>query len=148
MDILKDAIGAITNRLSGLWPPPAETHSLVEGRLIPCQWTPNGVSSESTDPVHHIDPLVFSGSAEQAWEVLKEVIVREGGTIQDEQAEYLWSTFLIPLFGYVDDVEFRLAPDEGVVHVRSSARFGWYDLNVNRTRVEQLRASLGKALQG
>jgi uncharacterized protein (DUF1499 family) len=148
MDILKDAIGAITNQLSGLWPPPAEKHSLVDGRLMPCQWTPNCVSSESGDPVHHVAPLVFSGTAERAWAVLKEVIVREGGTIQDEQTGYLWSTFLIPLFGYVDDVEFRLAPDEGVVHIRSSARFGLYDLNVNRTRVEQLRAALGRDLQG
>ncbi len=148
MDLLKSAVDAVTGQLSGLWPQtPSEKPALIDGKLRPCQWTPNCVSSESCDIVHHVDPLAFSGEPNLAWAALKELIVREGGTIQDEQPKYLWSTFLIPVFGYIDDVEFRLAEDEGVIHVRSAARFGFYDLNVNRARVDQLRAALIMALK-
>ncbi len=41
--------------------------------------------------------------------------------------------------GFIDDVEFRLSPDEGVIHVRSASRSGLHDLGVNRRRVERLR---------
>ena len=41
--------------------------------------------------------------------------------------------------GFIDDVEFRLSPNEGVIHVRSASRSGLHDLGVNRRRVERLR---------
>jgi len=36
-------------------------------------------------------------------------------------------------------VEFVLAPEESVIHVRSAARIGLSDFGVNRARVEELR---------
>jgi uncharacterized protein (DUF1499 family) len=148
MDILKNAAGAVTGVLSGLWPVPGQKPSLQDGKLRPCEFAPNCVSSESGDFVHHVDPLAFSGPADRAWSALKSVLADHGGVIRDEQPGYLWSTFLIPLFGYTDDVEFRLAEDEGVIHIRSAARFGFYDLNVNRARAEELRIALAHALKG
>lgn len=148
MEILKNAIDALTVPLTGAQPLADEKPSLDGGRLRPCPWTPNCVCSEDAGPLHHVEPLAFSGPAERAWALLKEVIAREGGAVQDEQPGYIWSTFPIPVFGYIDDVEFRLAADEGVIHVRSSARLGFYDLNVNRTRVEQLRTALRNSLEG
>ena len=54
------------------------------------------------------------------------------------------TTFLIHALcrsrgGFIDDVEFRLSPDEGIIHVRSAARSGLHDLGVNRRRLEKLR---------
>ncbi len=44
--------------------------------------------------------------------------------------------------GYVDDVEFAFDPQAGVLHVRSASRLGRRDFDVNRERVEALRARL------
>jgi hypothetical protein len=50
--------------------------------------------------------------------------------------------FSTPLLGFTDDVE--LYSDGKVLHVRSSSRLGVRDFNVNRKRVESLRAQLEK----
>ncbi len=146
MDIFSEAVGAITSQLSGLWPQPEEKPQLVNGKLRPCPGTPNCVSSESDNPLFKIAPLAFTGSPEQVWATLKLVVREEGGTVHDEGREYLWSTFTLPVFGFVDDVEFRLSATEGVIHVRSASRLGISDLGVNRGRVEQLRSAFQKAL--
>ena len=146
MDIFSEAIGAITSQLSRLWPQPNEKPQLVNGMLRPCPGTPNCVSSESTSPMSSIAPISFSGSQEQAWETLKRVVREEGGYLHDEGTDYLWSTFTVPVFGFVDDVEFRLSATEGVIHVRSASRLGISDLGVNRGRVEQLRRAFQTAL--
>ncbi len=146
MDIFSEAAGAITSQLSALWPQPKEKPKLVNGMLRLCPGTPNCVSSESTNPMFQIAPLAFTGSPEQVWATLKIVIKEQGGTVHDEGKEYLWSTFTVPLFGFVDDVEFRLSATEGVIHVRSASRLGISDLGVNRGRVEQLRTAFQTAL--
>ena len=146
MDIFNDALGAITSQLSDLWPQPEEKPQLVDGKLRPCPVTPNCVSSESPSPMFSIAPLAFNDSHERAWATLKRVVREEGGSLHDESKEYLWLTFTVPVFGFVDDVEFRLSATEGVIHVRSASRLGISDLGVNRRRVEQLRAAFYKAM--
>ncbi|MEI7823657.1 MAG: DUF1499 domain-containing protein [Chlorobiaceae bacterium] len=147
MNIFSDAVGAITSQLSGLWPQPTENPQLVNGKLRPCAGTPNGVCSESDNPTARIDPFSFAGPADQAWAALQPVIVENGGVVRKAEKEYLWATFLIPVFGFVDDVEFRLSPQEGVIHVRSASRLGFSDLGVNRGRVEQLRTAFRGAVK-
>ena len=44
--------------------------------------------------------------------------------------------------GFVDDVEFLKAEDEGLIHVRSASRVGRSDMNANRTRIEEIRSQL------
>jgi uncharacterized protein (DUF1499 family) len=43
----------------------------------------------------------------------------------------------------VDDVEFRIDGAAGVIHVRSASRKGYWDLGVNRRRVETIREAFG-----
>ncbi|MEI6756962.1 MAG: DUF1499 domain-containing protein [Chlorobium sp.] len=144
MDIINDAVRALTTQLSGLWPQPAENPHLVNGKLRACPGSPNCVSSESSNPIDRIEPISFKGSQEEAWAALKEVVTQNEGTVRGEEKEYLWSIFVVPVFGFIDDVEFRLSPNEGVIHVRSASRLGFSDLGVNRGRVEQLRAAFRK----
>jgi len=144
MNIISDAVGAFTDQLSGLWPKLTEKPQLVNGKLRPCPGTPNCVSSESSNPAEKIEPFTIKGSPEQAWSALKTIITEQGGIVHTEEKEYLWSTFTIPLFGFIDDVEFRLSAKEGVIHVRSASRLGFSDLGVNRGRVEQLRTVFQK----
>lgn len=44
--------------------------------------------------------------------------------------------------GFADDLECRLCRADGVIHVRSASRLGYYDFGVNRARVELLRRKL------
>jgi uncharacterized protein (DUF1499 family) len=141
MSIFDDLLTGVTSVTSNLWPHLAEKPQLINGKLRPCPGTPNCVCSESGSAGEHVDPLAFTGPPEVAWTNLKKVVTREGGTIREESNGYLWSTFLVPVLGFTDDVEFRLDIPAGVIHVRSSSRLGYSDLGVNRMRVEQIRRS-------
>jgi uncharacterized protein (DUF1499 family) len=70
-----------------------------------------------------------------------------GGKIQEERDGYLWAMFTSRVFRFVDDVEFRMVPTDGLIHVRSGSRVGYSDLGVNRRRVEKLRARFNQKKQ-
>ena len=145
MDIFNDIIGGLTGMTAGLWPQSSQSPGLFEGKLRPCPGTPNCVCSEvGTTAGQKIAPFVFTGSPEQAEVRLKQVVSALGGTIRHEEKGYVWSTFLVPVFGFTDDVEFRMDVQAGLIQVRSASRIGYSDLGVNRSRVEQLRAAFEK----
>ncbi|NTU68098.1 MAG: DUF1499 domain-containing protein [Chlorobiaceae bacterium] len=140
MNIFDDLLAGVTGIASNLWPQPSEKPGMSDGKLRPCPGTPNCVSSESGTPTPAVvSPIVFSGTPDDAWKGLKEVVVKLGGTVREESGGYLWSTFLVPVFGFTDDVEFRLDASAKLIHVRSASRMGYSDLGVNRSRVEQIR---------
>ena len=56
--------------------------------------------------------------------------------------EYIHAECTSAVFGFVDDLELHLRPQEKLIAVRSAARLGYSDLGVNRKRVESLRAAL------
>jgi uncharacterized protein (DUF1499 family) len=108
--------------------------------LPPCPHTPNCVSSEATDDAHRIAPLAFTGSATSALARLAQVVAAQpGATVVAHRDDYLYATFTTPLMGFVDDVEFLLDRERGVLNVRSASRVGRGDFGVNRKRIETLR---------
>ena len=114
--------------------------------LHPCPSSPNCVSSQATDDRHAIDPFVFTGRAEDAWQALKRALPSMARTqIVDEIGYYLHAEARSRIFRFVDDVEFVLVPEQKTVHVRSASRTGSGDLGVNRRRVERLRDQLRDA---
>ncbi|MBR9980574.1 MAG: DUF1499 domain-containing protein, partial [Desulfatitalea sp.] len=98
----------------------APSVSLVNGKFRPCPDTPNCVSSDSETGNARIDPLAFSGNADEAWQRVQQVVVETGGQIQSREADYIWATYTSRLFRFVDDLELRLDRGAGVVHVRSA----------------------------
>ena len=62
--------------------------------------------------------------------------------IISQTPRYLHAEFTSTLFRFVDDVEFVVIPNEGVVHFRSCSRVGYSDLGANRHRMESLRKKL------
>ena len=118
----------------------------TNGKFSPPLWKPNCVSStvEKSDK-HYIEPLAFSIAPEVAWKRLQGVI-RESPrahVVQDSPV-YLYAEFKSLGLGFVDDVEFALDDKAAVIHVRSASRLGVRDFNVNRARIESLRAQLAK----
>lgn len=114
----------------------ATGQGLENGRLRPCPSSPNCVSSEAPDT----DFAPFELPGEDGWERLRLAIVSQGGSIEREEAGYLHATFRSRGFGFVDDLECRL--DGRTVQVRSASRLGWWDMGVNRRRVELLRKAM------
>ena len=112
------------------------------GQLLDCPATPNCVSSQA--PVadsHYIAPLELVDG--NVWEALETALATMKGAVQVKREEnYAYYTFQTALMGFVDDVEFLKAEDEGLIHVRSASRVGRSDMNANRTRIEEIRSQL------
>jgi uncharacterized protein (DUF1499 family) len=112
-----------------------------DGRLAACPSTPNCVSSLATDDGHGIAPLRFTGSAAAAMARLTGIVrslPRTTVTLATET--YLHAECRSALFRFVDDLEFFVDERGAVIHVRSAARLGSWDLGVNRRRVEEIRS--------
>lgn len=118
-----------------------EAAGLVEGRLSKCPDKPNCLCSEhKSDIDHYIEPITVSlDNGDAVLPVLKSSIREMGGSMQTESGNYLAATFTSSLFRFVDDLELRIDPDAGLIHVRSASRVGHGDMGINRKRVELLR---------
>lgn len=115
---------------------------LIEGCLRPCPNRPNCVTSDgcsNSNDNKTIAPIRFQNNPEDAWQKIQMIIANLGGDICKTTPTYLWATYTSKIFGFVDDVELRMEPEEKVIHIRSGARVGYFDFNVNRRRVEKIR---------
>ncbi len=124
---------------------------LIEGHLRPCPNRPNCVTSDSStnsSDNNTIAPILFQNSPEDAWQKIKMIIARLGGNICKTTSTYLWATYSSKFFGFVDDLELRMEPEEKLIHIRSGARIGYFDFNVNRRRVEKIRKLIAEETEG
>ncbi len=109
--------------------------------------SPNCVSSEDTGTLHRIEPLRPADSLLEAWQgVLDYLATQQNVTITAKQDDFIAAEFRTRLLRFVDDVEFAIHADEGVIAMRSASRVGFSDLGTNRRRLEKLRSAL--AAQG
>jgi len=120
---------------------------LSNGTLAPCPNSPNCVLSEQAAASAYIKPLSFNIPSDQAWTTLKVAIQSMGGTIERSEDNYLWATFRSRIMRFVDDVECRMAQEQGVIHLRSASRLGHSDFGVNRKRMERLRQLFDQELE-
>jgi len=112
---------------------------VVNGRLADCPPTPNCVCTQSSDPQHHMEPIHFAGSPEEAMERIKAVIAAmPRSKIVTVNERYMHVEFTSRLFRFVDDVEFLIEPDTKTIQFRSASRVGRSDLGVNRQRMEEI----------
>ena len=109
--------------------------------LLPCPGTPNCVSSQEKNSQHRVKSITFQGSLELAKEKLYRVINSMRGTrIVTQDVVYWHVEFTTQLLRFIDDVEFYFDESQSLIHVRSASRQGYWDLGVNRKRVETIRS--------
>ena len=109
--------------------------------LSPCPRTPNCVSSQEKISQHRIQPITFEGSLKHSKERLYLVINAMHGTRIITQEDVYWHVeFTTQLLRFIDDVEFYFDESQSLIHVRSASRQGYWDLGVNRRRVETIRS--------
>lgn len=110
-----------------------------------CPDKPNCVSSVAKD-YHYIAPIEFKGdAAECKLMILDWVKANRGGLVLKNEDQYMHITWRSTL-GFIDDLELFFDQRENRTHLqlRSAARTGYWDLGVNRRRVESLRKFLHK----
>lgn len=117
----------------------ATTRGITETDMS-CPDAPKCVSSQADDPSHFIEPFTFHDQPAEAMRRLKEALLTEKRVIIiKEQPTYLHAEVRSLIFRFVDDAEFTLIPDQGLIQIRSSARIGYTDFGVNRRRIERIR---------
>jgi uncharacterized protein (DUF1499 family) len=119
--------------------PPSRPTGLVDGHLRPCPKSPNCVSSETEAARARIEPLAYSGTVTLAWRDLRQTIEDTGGKIVETSPGYLRAVYTSPVLRFEDDVEFRLNEAAALFEMRSASRLGYWDLGVNRRRLEKIR---------
>lgn len=117
------------------------------GRLAPCPQRPNCVSSQAAAGPRYIEPLRTRLDPAGAMARLRAVLTDLGGSVVTEEVGYLRAEFASRLWGFVDDVDVLCVPSDGenltVIHMRSASRLGYWDMGVNRRRLEALRRRFG-----
>ena len=114
--------------------------------LPPCPPSPNCLCSQDPDPDHRVDPLTFTGSPEEAFARLKQVVrSMPRAKIADERPNYFRAEYTTALMRVVDDVDFLIEPNGGKIHIRSASRVGYSDLGANRKRIERIRRAFDAA---
>lgn len=113
---------------------------LVQGKLSLCPDKPNCVCSEKgNNTIHTVEPIdIPEGSDRAIFALLSRIIQETGGTTQTAAGDYLAATFTSNIFGFVDDLEFRIDRQQGLIHIRSASRVGYSDAGVNRKRAQQI----------
>jgi uncharacterized protein (DUF1499 family) len=110
------------------------------GRLSDAPSSPNCVSTYASTELHSIQPLVFEGDPANALALVRDVLsTMSRTTLVDTKPDYLHVEFRSPIFRFVDDVEFLVAPGTNQIHFRSASRTGYSDMGVNRARMENIR---------
>ena len=119
---------------------------MAAAKLQPCPKKPNCVCSEfPAQEAHYVKPLALADlSAAETMQRLARIVSDLGGQIEQSDKSYIAATFRTPLFGFVDDVEFRADHAAELVQVRSASRAGYSDLGANRKRVETIRRELSR----
>jgi uncharacterized protein (DUF1499 family) len=116
------------------------------GQFKPPTWKPNTVSSTvAKDASHYIAPLAFTGESEAAWKKLVSVVKSTPRiNVVSEKTDYLYAESKSAGLGFVDDLEFAIDAKANIIHVRSGSRLGVRDFDVNRKRVEAIRAAFAR----
>ena len=134
----------LTNRENSMWyGGRPSTLGIKDGKLAGPKQTPNSVVSEGVATTHpaYIAPIAFTGDARAAMDKITTIVkTMDGATVLIREDGYLYAEFKSKTMRYTDDFEARVDAAAGIIHVRSASRLGKRDFDVNRYRVEAIRA--------
>ncbi|HUP91020.1 MAG TPA: DUF1499 domain-containing protein [Solimonas sp.] len=113
-----------------------------DGQLAPCN-LPHCVSSlMPADSNRYIEPIRYAGTRDAARNALVRVIrAMEGARIVTLTEDYVHVEFTSKIARFVDDLELVMLEGTRKAEVRSSSRVGVYDFDLNRERLEKIRAA-------
>ena len=114
-----------------------------DGKLAACPDSPNCVASDAGDDDKRVQPFEFDGDQAAIWTALRTAIEAEPRTtVITDDGTYLHAESKSRIFGFIDDLEFLLKPEDRIIAIRSAARTGYSDFGVNAERIESIRGRL------
>jgi uncharacterized protein (DUF1499 family) len=97
----------------------------------------------SADAERRVEPFQLQPPFDARWDdAIATLAAMPRTRIVARDKRYVYAEVTSPWGVYTDNLEMLLDPGSGRVDVRSSARLGYYDFEVNRERVEALREAL------
>lgn len=111
--------------------------------LPSCPASPNCVSSQATDS-HRIEPFKVTENSALVFEKLRKLLAGRSDTTVISTDDTTIRVEFRTLLGFVDDGLFVLDSANGLIHIRSAARLGYWDLGKNRSRMEEIRQSFAR----
>lgn len=129
-----------------------KTVGALNGQLQPCDpdksncvCSQHKAEGRSLGP-HYVQPFAFEGDPGDAMtRVIAVLMQQKNCQIVSNRPDYVHAEFTTEGLGFIDDVEFLLAAQEQLIHVRSASRLGLTDLGLNRARVKELREAFDEA---
>ncbi|AAS97055.1 DUF1499 domain-containing protein [Nitratidesulfovibrio vulgaris] len=127
----------------------SDREGTVPALLPPCPSSPKCVSSiAGCAPEGRTVPAFVGDVPGVIPEALTDAVLQlPGCTIETRTPARVHALCRSRVFGFIDDLDLAAEQDSTLVHVRSSARLGWWDFGVNRARVERLHALYGQRVQ-
>ena len=119
------------------------------GRLSPLGTGPHGVSSQAAHADRRVEALYFSGDSKESWDILESLVAELPRTrlIKKDHSYMHWVCRSL-VWGFIDDLEFLVDAGGSRIEVRSAARMGYWDMNVNARRIEAIRTRYYSILHG
>lgn len=108
--------------------------------LPQCPESPNCVSSQAIDS-HQIEPFKFTGEARASFDRLHDLLAHRNNTTIISSDDMTIKVEFRTSLGFVDDGLFVLDSINNLIHIRSAARIGYWDMGKNRRRMEEIRQS-------
>ncbi|MCY9870185.1 DUF1499 domain-containing protein [Vibrio barjaei] len=105
----------------------------------PCGDSPRCVSTQDSREEFKLAPFTLTTNT-NINQIEQIALTLPNAEIAAKEGNYLRVEYTSSVFRYVDDMELRIEGDQ--LLVRSEARIGYYDFDVNRERVEAFRLKL------
>ncbi len=120
---------------------------LKDGFLNPCPKLLNCVCSQYPQEQKYFQaPWKYKVSESEAMKLLSTVLSAERHySIKEHTESYMHIEVTVPLFGFIDDLEFFLPEAGGQIHYRSASRLGTWDFGLNRLRLKKIKKKLQSA---
>ncbi|QJB57643.1 DUF1499 domain-containing protein [Pseudodesulfovibrio sp. zrk46] len=113
---------------------------LRDDRLSDCPTKDNCVCTQASIERYRVETIPSNDSLDVVMMDLSNLIESmSGGKVIEINDNYVRAEFTTRIFRFVDDLECFYDKEYGVIHLRSASRVGYFDLNTNRNRVEELR---------
>lgn len=115
---------------------------IKDGKLYPCPPAPKCVSSYYKSGIHHVSPIAYSGSKEEAYQKIISIINNiEKSSIVKTEANYILASFEVTKIKWIDYTEFLFDEEKNIIHYSSSAsaKIGFWDWGENKRRALKIK---------
>jgi uncharacterized protein (DUF1499 family) len=119
----------------------------AENPIKDCPETPNCVSTRALSPKRRIQPIILNGASSGFAAIASEVIAAmPRAKIVKATENYIHAEFTSNWLKFVDDFELFYDEEKKMIDMRSAARVGYYDFDVNLKRTKEFETGfLAKA---